>query len=222
MKRVVATALASVIGCASALAADTSGKSVDKIVTISYRNLTAGQVFSPAVFFSHNASAPPLFTEGQPAPFALQRIAEEGNTGPLLSGKVTKVFGGAYRHAINPVSVQPGKSRTVAVRVSPEHPLITGAFMLVMTNDGFSGIRAIDAYALDEPLTVELYAWDAGTENNNERGEFLIAMEGTERDPENGVVHRHEGLRGDADAPGFWKFDPSRPIGLLTITPQAK
>ena len=220
MKRTVATALASVIGCASALAADKGTDTDDRVVTITYRNLTAGQVFSPALFFSHNESAPPLFAEGQPAPFPLQRIAEEGNTGPLLSGTITKVRGGAYLHATNPVAVQPGKSRTIAVRVSSEHPLITGAFMLVMTNDGFSGINAIDAYALDEPMTVELYAWDAGTENNNERGDFLIAMEGTQRDPENGVVRRHEGLRGDADAPGFWKFDASMPIGLLTITPR--
>jgi hypothetical protein len=224
MNRIILATLGTVIGCASAEAAESTADNAtsDKIVTITYKNMTAGQVFSPAVFFSHNASAPPLFTEGQPAPFALQRIAEEGNTGPLLSGKITKVLGGAYKHATNPISVQPGKSRTIALRVSPEHPLITGAFMLVMTNDGFSGIRSVDAYALEEPMTVELYAWDAGTENNNERGNFLIAMEGTERDPENAVVHRHEGLRGDADAPGFWKFDPARPVGLLTIAPSGK
>lgn len=158
----------------------------------------------------------------QPAPFPLQRIAEEGNTGPLLTAKITKVLGGAYLHAVDTIAVQPGKARSFAVRVSPEHPLITGAFMLAMTNDGFSGISAVDAYTLDEPTTIELYAWDAGSENNNERGEYLIAMAGTERDPENGVVHRHEGLRGDADAPGFWKFDPERPVGLLTITPAHK
>lgn len=227
MKRTLAAALASAICCSSAFAADAAsdngGKdNADKVVTITYRNLTAGQAFSPAVFFSHNVSAPPLFTEGQPAPFELQRIAEEGNTAPLLTHKITKVLGGAYRHATNPPSVQPGKARTIAVRVSSEHPLITGAFMLAMTNDGFSGIRSVDAYSLREPLTVELFAWDAGTENNNERGDFLIAMEGTQRDPENAVVRRHEGLRGDADAPGFWKFDPARPIGLLTITPPRK
>jgi hypothetical protein len=66
---------------------------------------------------------------------------------------------------------------------------------------------------------MDLFAWDAGTENNNERGDFLIAMEGTGRDPENGVIHRHQGIRGDADAPGAWKFDPERPVARITLTP---
>lgn len=190
-----------------------------KKVLITYRNLTAGQAFSPSVFYSHNEAAPPLFVEGQPAPFALQRIAEEGNIGPLLTAKLTKVRGGAYHHWTVGVSAQPRATRTVTVLVSEEHPFVTGAFMLAMTNDGFSGIHAIDAYSLEEPLEIELFAYDAGTEVNNELGDYLIAMEGTEREPENGVVHRHEGLRGDADAPGFWKFDPALPVAIVTITP---
>jgi hypothetical protein len=92
MKRLIFAALGTVLGCAPAIADDSAAdtNASDRTVTITYTNLTGGQVFSPAVFFSHNASAPPLFTEGQPAPFALQRIAEEGNTGPLLSGKITR------------------------------------------------------------------------------------------------------------------------------------
>lgn len=215
MKRMFLVALTSVLGVGSAYAADAPKA---KIVFITYHNLTAGQTFSPAVFFSHNAMAPPLFVEGQPASFGLQRLAEEGNTAPLIS-KITKVLGGAYQHASTPVAVGPTKSRTVAVRVNAEHPLVSGAFMLEMTNDGFSGIQSVDAWSLREPKTIELFAWDAGTENNNERGDYLIAMEGTARDPENAVVRPHEGLRGDADAPGFWKFDPAKPVASLTITP---
>lgn len=202
----------------SSHATDGDGAS-GKHVWIIYENLTAGQVFSPSVFFSHNESAPPLFTEGQPASFLLQRIAEEGNIGPLLSQRLTKVRGGAYRQAVVGLSAQPGMRRTVNLLVTEDHPLVTGAFMLVMTNDGFSGIQSIDAYSLEEPLEIELFAYDAGTENNNEMGDYLIAMEGTGRDPENGVVLRHEGLRGDADAPGFWKFDPAQPVARITIRP---
>lgn len=214
MKRTLLAAIAAVVGFVPALAAE----SPDRIVFVTYRNLTAGQVFSPAVFVSHNSMAPPLILEGQAAPFALQRLAEEGNTAPL-SLKINKALGGAYRHAAIAGPVLPGKSRTIALRVTADHPLVTGAFMLAMTNDGFSGIQSVDAWSLEEAKTVELFAWDAGTENNNERGDFLIAMEGTERDPESGVVRPHEGVRGDADAPGFWKFDPLRPVASLTITP---
>jgi hypothetical protein len=191
-------------------------------VRITFENLTSGQTFSPSVFFSHNRSAPPLFMEGQPAPFGLMRIAEEGNAGPLLSATIVKTLGGAYGSATQGISVSPGHSRTVELEVTPEHPLVTGVWMLVMTNDGFAGINGVDAYGLRRPVTMDLFAYDAGTERNNERGDFLIAMEGTGRDPENGVVARHTGIRGDADAPGTWKFDPTRPVARITITPLAR
>lgn len=191
-------------------------------VRITYENLTTGQVFSPSAFFSHNRAAPPLFMEGQPAPFGLMRIAEEGNAGPLLSGSIVKTFGGAYGAATQGISVTPGHSRSVELEVTPDHPLITGVFMLVMTNDGFAGVSAVDAYNMRRPVTIDLYAMDAGTENNNERGSDLIAMMGTGRDPENGTVQRHRGLRGDADAPGAWKFDPTRPVGRITIAPTGR
>jgi len=32
-------------------------------------------------------------------------------------------------------------------------------------------------------------------------------------------VHRHRGIRGDADAPADWRFDPNRPVARLTIAP---
>jgi hypothetical protein len=188
-------------------------------VRITYENLTAGQTFSPSVFFSHNRAAPPLFTLGQPASFGLMRIAEEGNAGPLLSATVTKSLGAAYGAAIQGISVLPGRSRSVELEVTPSHPMISGVWMLVMTNDGFTGVNAVDAYDSRRPIVMDLYAYDAGTENNNERGDYLIAMMGTGRDPENGVVQRHSGIRGDADAPGTWKFDPSRPVARITIAP---
>jgi hypothetical protein len=193
-----------------------------KRIRITYENLTAGQVLSPSVFFSHNASAPTLFKEGEPASFGLMRIAEEGNAGPMLSEAVTKTVGGAFGAYIQGVSVQPGKSRTVELDVDPAHPMISGVFMLVMTNDGFTGINGIKALGLTHPMTMDLYAYDAGTEKNNERADYLIAMRGTARDPENGVVRRHTGIRGDADAPGTWKFDPARPVARITIAPAGR
>jgi hypothetical protein len=216
-----AAALAALAGAVLAEAPDDMGKApgAGKRVTITYENLTAGQVLSPSVFISHNKAAPALFVPGKPAPFSTMRIAEEGNAGPFLSAVVTKTFGGAFGSAAQGIAVQPGMSRTVELEVTREFPLISGIFMLVMTNDGFTGVSGVDAYRLTRPQTIDLMAWDAGTERNNERGDYLIAMEGTERDPENGVVTRHTGIRGDADAPGAWKFDPAKPVARITIAP---
>jgi len=191
-----------------------------KVVRISYENLTSGQIFSPSVFFSHNASAVPLFTEGKKAPFGLMRIAEEGNIGPLLSAVVVHSIGGAYGSVIQGVSTLPEHSRSLELTVDPDHPMISGAFMLVMTNDGFTGVSGVDAYHMNKPSTMELYAYDAGTERNNEDKDHLIAFEGTERAPEQGVVHRHGGIRGDKDASPGWRFDPQKPVARITITPQ--
>jgi hypothetical protein len=190
-----------------------------KRVRITYENLTSSQVFSPSVFITHNASAPPLFKEGEQASFGLMRIAEEGNAGPLLSAEVVKKIGGPFGTAVTAISTLPGQSRSVEVEVTRGHPMLSGAFMLVMTNDGFTGINAVNAYELDRPRTMDLMAYDAGTENNNEKKDYLIAMMGTGRDPENGVVAKHKGIRGDADAPADWKFDPEKPVARLTLTP---
>jgi hypothetical protein len=190
-----------------------------KRIKITYENLTTGQTLSPSVFFSHNAGAPPLFKEGEPAVFGLQRIAEEGNAGPLLSAEVAKKIGGPFGTAVQGISVLPGQSRTVEINVTRQHPMISGAFMLVMTNDGFSGINAVNAYELTGPRSMDLVAYDAGTERNNEKKSSLIAMMGTERDPENRVVKKHQGIRGDADAPAEWKWDTAKPVARLTLTP---
>ena len=188
-----------------------------KRVRITYENLTDGQVFSPSVFMSHNASAPPLFKEGERASFGLMRIAEEGNAGPLLSAEVVKKLGGPFGAATQGISVLPGQKRTIEIEVTREHPMISGAFMLVMTNDGFAGISGVNAFEMSEPRTMDLMAWEAGTERNNEKKAFLVAMMGTDRDPEGGVVQKHAGIKGDADAPADWKFDPTKPVARVTI-----
>lgn len=188
-------------------------------VRITYENLTSGQVFSPSVFFTHNSSAPPLFKEGEPAVFGLMRIAEEGNAGPLLSAEIVKKIGGPYGTAVQGISTPPGAKRSVDIEVTRDHPLISGAWMLVMTNDGFTGVNGINAGELAASKTIDLFAYDAGTENNNEKKSYLIAMMGTDRDPENGMIRKHPGIRGDADAPSDWKWDTGKPVARITLTP---
>ena len=140
-----------------------------RTVRISYENLTSGQVFSPAVFMTHDRSAPPLFKEGMEASFGLMRIAEEGNAGPLLSAVVVPGITGPFGTAVTSIFTLPGQIRTVDVEVTREHPMLSGAWMLVMTNDGFTGVDAVPVYDLTQPVTMDLMAYEAGTERNNER-----------------------------------------------------
>lgn len=65
--------------------------------------------------------------------------------------------------------------------------------------------------------TLMLEAYDAGTEKNNEHAPYLVAWMGTDRDPENGVVTRHVGIRGDADAPPAWNCRGS--VARVVIRP---
>ncbi len=113
----------------------------------------------------------------------------------------------------------PGKKGVVELEVTREHPMISGGWMLSMTNDGFAAVNAVNAFELTQPRTMELLAMEAGTEKNNEKKAYLVAFMGVERDPEGGVVQKHAGLKGDADAPAEWKFDPAKPVATITITP---
>jgi hypothetical protein len=189
-----------------------------KRVRVSYQNLTTGQGFAPSVFMSHNASAPKLYNPGGKASFGLAQLAETGNVGPVAveaGGMVGKSVG---KPAIG-LPTMPGKTGYVDLEVSRAHPLVSGAWMLGMTNDGFGGVSGINAYGLDRPVTMDVMAMDAGSERNNERKAYLVALKGTQPDAERGVVKRHAGIRGGADAPTAWKFDASKPVARVTITP---
>jgi hypothetical protein len=193
-----------------------SGSAQGMTFEISYTNLTTGQRFSPSVFMTHNAGAPHFFQVGQPASFGLMRIAEEGNSGPLLSADVVPMLGQAFGSAMTAISTLPGQTRVLRITADAAHPMLSGGWMLVMTNDGFTGIDGLDLRQIGASgRTMDLNAYDAGTERNNERSPFLIAKMGTERDPENGRVGAHPGIRGDADAPADWKF--TNPVARITI-----
>ncbi|MBN9037671.1 MAG: spondin domain-containing protein [Rhizobiales bacterium] len=190
-----------------------------RLVAITIENLTTGQGFSPAFFATHGADAAPLFKLGEPASEALWNVAEAGNIGPF-SGAAAGAIGTTYGAASLAIHTPPGASRTVYIKVDKDHPLLSGVFMLGMTNDGFSGVSSVDAYSLTGPMTVNALAYDAGSEKNNEKRGYLGALgDGNMRDPENGVVTRHTGIRGNADAPAAWKFDPAAPVARITLAP---
>ena len=189
-----------------------------KRIRITYENLTPSQLLSMSMFYSHIAGMPPLFVEGKPANLGVMRTAEEGNVG-VQTEEVTVRIGGPFGSVANAPTTPARQSRTLELDVSEQYPMITGMFMLVQTNDGFTGVTGVDAYRMTRPVTMDLYALDAGTERNNELAPYLIIQGGVERDPEVEPIRRHPGIRGDADLPPKWKFDPARPVARITFTP---
>ncbi len=172
-------------------AQDTSGR---KRVVIEYTDLTGTQPMSSAPWVSHIKGFH-LWKVGKPASVPVEELAESGNPEYILGEALTdrETFGD---FAVGLPNV-PGSTRKVELTVDAEHPLVSGGWMLVATNDGFAGVDGVDAFALTRPKTLEVYALDAGTEKNTESKADAIG--GLGHVPENGVVHRHEGIRGDVD-----------------------
>ncbi len=190
-----------------------------KTVQITIENLTTGQPFSPSFFESRGADAAALFKLGDTATEALAAVAEGGNIGMYSSG-AAKDMGNTLGDAVLAIHALPGQTRHVTIQVDEKHPLIDGVWMLGNTNDGFSGFVGVDAYKLTAPMTLEVRGYDAGSEKNSEKKGYLGALGGGNmRDPENGVVTYHEGIRGDADAPKDWNWDVKGPVAKVTITP---
>ena len=189
-----------------------------KRVTITYQDLTGTQPPATSAWVSH-AEGIHLWTLGKPASLGIKRLSEEGNPEFVLG---TALFDKehAYLDEAAGVATFPGHGRTITLSVDAAHPRVSGGWMLGMTNDGFTGVDAIEAYSLKAPITVEIYALDAGTRRNSEKQPHTAALGGLEEDPpENGVVTRHPGIRGDADIPASFKFDPTKPVGRVTISP---
>jgi hypothetical protein len=116
--------------------------------------------------------------------------------------------------------IDPAQKQKAVLKVSAEYPRVSGAIMLGMTNDGFLGPQSIDLFKIDKPTVFDLYAYDAGTEQNTEKKEDLPALGGLGRPEEKLPIHRHPGIRGDADAPADWGWDVAKPVARMTVTPK--
>lgn len=190
-----------------------------KTIRITIENLLTGQPFSPSFFEARTTASTPLFVVGEGASDALVAVAEGGNIGPFSVGAAMNAAS-TLGDAALAIHTLPGQTRTLYINVDEAHPLIDGVWMLGNTNDGFSGVSGVDAYSLSEAMTVEAPGYDAGSEINSEKKGFLGALGGgNDRDPENGVVAEHAGIRGDADAPKDWNWDVNAPVARVTFTP---
>lgn len=188
-----------------------------KTIKITVTDLLTGQPFSPTYAESRTADSAALFKLGDKASDALVAVAEGGNIG-MFSVMAAMNKDSAIGDAQLAIHTLPGQTRTFFVHVDEKHPLIDAVWMLGNTNDGFSGFTGFDGYHLDASASLDIRGYDAGSEKNNEKKGFLGALGGgNDRDPENGVIAWHAGIRGDADAPKAWNWDVNGPVAHVTF-----
>ena len=199
---------------------------------ITLTNLTAGepgkggQIFSPPIFATH-FKGDSLAPVGQPAVPALVALAENGDVSGLLE-IATSI--GANTDVADDIVV-PGGSVTVRLRGNVLNASLTVASMLVSTNDGFiaaSGVPLFDETGMPISTTLELMAYDAGSEDNTELASDIPGPLGLDADAdpegsnarvptEGGVITPHPGIQGVGDVSEAFAW--TEPTAMLTIKP---
>ncbi|HIC04151.1 MAG TPA: hypothetical protein EYG58_00775 [Nitrospirales bacterium] len=168
--------------------------------SVTITNLTKGQRVSAPLVWSHNERV--IFFEiGMPASKALQSGAEAGSTGELSdeflrSPDVEDVVKSGFG------LVFPGNSVTLTVKAGGEFNRISFVSMLNPTNDGFAAVQGIKIPKNDKKKVVDVPAYDAGSEINDERCDSIPGVcngEGRSSEKGEGFVHLHTGIHGVGD-----------------------
>lgn len=203
-----------------------------QIFSVTLTNLTigepgmGGQIFSPPIFAAHPAGVK-IFELGMPANEAMVLLAENGDRTALAA-----IAAAANASAVLPDGfVVPGASVTVMVPGNAINSSLSFATMLVSTNDAFIGRTDVSLYddaGMPISVTIPLQAYDAGSEQNTERGSDIPGPIGLspEEDPEGsnlrvptegGVITAHTGILGVGQVAD--SFDWDEPTAILTIEP---
>ena len=199
------------------------------LVTI--ENMTTGQVFSPGVIATHTKAAN-VWEVGSPASEGIRKIAEDGDEATAVRELSAEpgVFQVISTQApINRIGGPAGlpRSRTFTIGASANANRLSIAVMIICTNDGFTGISGVKLPGGFEPESHLVGAWDAGTEQNNERFSQIVdpcQMAGPVAAPPDGngriatadVIARHPNITGVGDlsvALHGWHF----PVARITV-----
>ena len=167
-----------------------------------------GAHFSRLIGAVHNSGAT-FLRSGEAASDGVESMAEEGGWRSLRDE-----VDNAGTNALNVLTgdtdnIGPTTSKALAVTVTADHPRVTLLTMIAPSPDwfvGVSGLTLLDAQGdWVESLQVDLYPWDAGTEDG---GEFSLSNSATS--PQ-GVI---------TNIRGTGKFSNAR-IATLTFTRQS-
>lgn len=200
-------------------------------IEITVTNLagTDGSLLTPVVVATQNGIYD-QFDVGSAASESIERLAEDGTTGPRIAAALgSGGVGEAQATAGGPLA--PGESRVLTFFADPTDPLtqfLSYASMVIPSNDAFIGN--------DDPTQLDLFddngslirrvgesafivtgddVFDAGTEVNDEIPENTAALAQAAPNTgvtENGLIRQHEGFQGSERFGG--------PIGnILTARP---
>lgn len=174
------------------------------------------QPFSPPIIASHRPAVS-MFRVGSDASDELSLIAEDGDTGAMAD-----LLGGS-RHVFSVVTgnapILPGNAATYQIESTHAFARVSMAFMLVNTNDAFSGA---DRLHLPTGGSASYYlgTYDAGTEQNTELASDIPGPccgnpgQGTD---EHQRIRHHQGITGDGDLDAA-DYGWADPAAKLTIT----
>ena len=198
---------------AVALILGTSSLAHSATLDIEITNLTQAIVFTPFLVATHSDNHL-FFQSGTSASNALQAMAEGGDISALMTNATAS--GATVVANPNMGLLMPGKMVASFSIEAAEGSMLSIVSMLLPTNDGFAGL---DSWTVPKPgkYTINVNAYDAGTEVNNELivagagGPGAIGIpadpggmagtggSGVTNSEENMMVHIHRGNLGDAD-----------------------
>ena len=199
---------------------------------ITLTNLTVGepgmggQILSPPIFATHLPGTK-LAPVGETASPALVALAENGDVSVMLQIATSIQANTAVADGV----VIPGGSVTVKLKGNQINTSLTVASMLVSTNDGFivaDGISLFDEDGMPVTMTLDLMAYDAGSEDNTELASDIPGPVGLDADAdpegsnarvptEGGVISLHPGIQGVGDVGEAFAW--TEPTATLTIKP---
>lgn len=230
-----------ILGSAVVLSLISSTAFAQKI-TVKVQNLTHGSHFTPLLVGAHEASTH-LFTSGEAASASLQAMAEGGSIAGLAAD-----LGSANASIVeNPAGglLAPGASTTTSEidTDGTSNNYLSVVAMVLPSNDGFVGLNSWRIPTEPGTYSINVNAYDAGTEANNEllgapnagasgvlgipgapSGSAGTGGTGVTTTENNTTVHIHRGILGDTNATGGASDIDSRvhrwlnPVARVTVT----
>lgn len=209
-------------------------------LSITLTNLTQGLHFTPIIASAHKSDNH-IFMSGSAATVELQTMAEGGD----ISGLASMLQNADANTVENPASglLAPSMSTTFMLSNDSANTHLSIAAMILPSNDGFVGLDSWKIPTEAGTYTINLNAYDAGTEANNEvvNGGGALGVLGIPAAPggdagtngtgvtdteTNTMIHIHRGTLGD-DMMDGGKSDLNNsihrwlnPVAKLTITIQ--
>ncbi len=189
-----------------------------EVIDVEITNLTQGIYFTPFLVAAHDSSIY-FYQVGEEASDALATMAEGGDIS-LLSGAVTGAGGAVVENPAGGL-LAPAMTTTTTDFDTGDNGYLSIAAMLLPTNDGFAGLNSWPIPSEPGTYTINLSAYDAGSEANDEilnsgaggalgvsgipaapGGDAGSGATGVTTTETNETVHIHRGNLGDTDPDG--------------------